>query len=250
VIRHRHRCDLLSDVDRGGRSGLPATEGHDAEGGRFLVVELLPRRGSGMKPGAGAFCQPREKAQQAPPAPTGDGDVSSPHLSLDLYRARALHSWWSPRGGCRDSAGPNGSLCDRRGGDSRDGSQHRPAELTKSPAPLVHAVTKVARRAFYEAYSWFVAAFRTVAEALKAGDRGAPFPAGSFPPGLTLRRRLASPAAFFESCQPDCRAIPSRAPGSRGRRCQPPRPPPTLLLGLTSALSFCILSKVCERLHL
>jgi hypothetical protein len=60
--------------------------------------------------------------------------------------------------------------------------QHRPAELAKSPAPLVHAVTKVVRRAFYEAYSWFVAAFRTAAEALKAGDRGAPFPAGSFPP--------------------------------------------------------------------
>ena len=33
-------------------------------------------------------------------------------------------------------------------------------------------------------YSWFVATFRTAAEKLKAGDRNAPFPAGSFPPAL------------------------------------------------------------------
>ncbi|HEV7507422.1 MAG TPA: transposase [Thermoanaerobaculia bacterium] len=62
--------------------------------------------------------------------------------------------------------------------------QHRPTELARSPAPLLHAVSKAARKAFYEAYSWFVAAFRTAAEALKAGDRSAPFPAGSFPPAL------------------------------------------------------------------
>jgi len=35
-----------------------------------------------------------------------------------------------------------------------------------------------------EAYSWFVSLFRTAAEKLKAGERNAPFPAGSFPPGL------------------------------------------------------------------
>jgi len=62
--------------------------------------------------------------------------------------------------------------------------QHRPAELAKSPAPLLHAFSKAARKAFYEAYSWFVAAFRVAAAMLKAGDRNAPFPAGSFPPGL------------------------------------------------------------------
>jgi REP-associated tyrosine transposase len=61
---------------------------------------------------------------------------------------------------------------------------HRPAKLAKSPAPLLHAFSKAARRAFYEAYSWFVSLFRTAAETLKAGDRSASFPAGSFPPGL------------------------------------------------------------------
>jgi hypothetical protein len=62
--------------------------------------------------------------------------------------------------------------------------QHRPASLARSPAPLVHAATKAARKAFYDAYAWFVAAFRQAAEKLRQGDRNAVFPAGSFPPAL------------------------------------------------------------------
>ena len=61
---------------------------------------------------------------------------------------------------------------------------YRPTKLASSPAPLLHAFSKAARRAFYEAFSWFVSLFREAAEKLKAGDRSAPFPAGSFPPGL------------------------------------------------------------------
>jgi hypothetical protein len=62
--------------------------------------------------------------------------------------------------------------------------QHRPASLACSPAPLVHAATKAARKAFYDAYAWFVAAFRQAAEKLRQGNRNAVFPAGSFPPAL------------------------------------------------------------------
>jgi REP element-mobilizing transposase RayT len=62
--------------------------------------------------------------------------------------------------------------------------RHRPAQLASSPAPLLHAFSKAARKAFYEAYSWFVSLFRDAAEKLKAGDRNAPFPSGCFPPGL------------------------------------------------------------------
>ncbi len=61
---------------------------------------------------------------------------------------------------------------------------HRPEKLARSPAPRVHAATQATRKAFYEAYSWFVAAFRDAAEKLRRGDRAAPFPAGSFPPAL------------------------------------------------------------------
>jgi hypothetical protein len=60
----------------------------------------------------------------------------------------------------------------------------RPRKIKKSPAPFVHAATKAARKAMWEAYGWFVAAFRNAADKLKAGDRSAAFPAGSFPPGL------------------------------------------------------------------
>jgi hypothetical protein len=62
--------------------------------------------------------------------------------------------------------------------------QHRPASLAHSPAPLVHAATKAVRKALYDAYAWFVAAFRDAAERLRQGDRDAPFPSGSFPPAL------------------------------------------------------------------
>lgn len=41
-----------------------------------------------------------------------------------------------------------------------------------------------ARKALWEAYGWFVAAFREAAEKLKVGDRDAAFPTRSFPPGL------------------------------------------------------------------
>jgi hypothetical protein len=60
----------------------------------------------------------------------------------------------------------------------------RPWKLKKSPAPFVHAATKAARKVIWEAYGLFVAAFREAADKLKAGDRNAPFPIGSFPPRL------------------------------------------------------------------
>ncbi|HYR27668.1 MAG TPA: hypothetical protein VEU30_04340 [Thermoanaerobaculia bacterium] len=60
----------------------------------------------------------------------------------------------------------------------------RPRKLKKSPAPFVHAATKAARKAMWEAYAWFVAAFREAADRLKTGDRNAAFPIGSFPSRL------------------------------------------------------------------
>jgi hypothetical protein len=62
--------------------------------------------------------------------------------------------------------------------------QHRPAKLAHSSAPFVHAATKAARKFFYEIYAEFVSAFRVATEALRRGERDAPFPPGSFPPAL------------------------------------------------------------------
>jgi len=59
-----------------------------------------------------------------------------------------------------------------------------PNRSKKSPAPLFHAATKVVHRELYEAYGWFVAAYREAAEKLRAGDRTVRFPLGSFPPAL------------------------------------------------------------------
>jgi len=61
---------------------------------------------------------------------------------------------------------------------------HRPAKIKRSPAPFVHAVTKAVRRELWEAYALIVAAYRTAADRLRAGDRGAVFPLGCFPPAL------------------------------------------------------------------
>ena len=61
---------------------------------------------------------------------------------------------------------------------------HRPEKLDRSPAPRFHTATRDAWRELREAYSAFVAAFRTAAAKLKAEDRASPFPIGSFPPAL------------------------------------------------------------------
>jgi hypothetical protein len=53
-------------------------------------------------------------------------------------------------------------------------------------------VTRAARRELQEAYKRFVSAFRDAAAKLKAGDRSARFPIGSFPPAMP----------FVESAQP------------------------------------------------
>ncbi|HEV7508979.1 MAG TPA: hypothetical protein VGS07_29150 [Thermoanaerobaculia bacterium] len=51
-----------------------------------------------------------------------------------------------------------------------------PPLLARSPAPLVHAATKAVRKAFYDAYAWFVAAFRDAAERLRLGTAPHPSP--------------------------------------------------------------------------
>jgi hypothetical protein len=47
----------------------------------------------------------------------------------------------------------------------------------------------------YKMYAIFVAAFREAAEQLKAGDRSAKFPEGSFPPGLPFVKAGLVPAS-------------------------------------------------------
>ena len=60
----------------------------------------------------------------------------------------------------------------------------RPRRSKRSPAPLFHAMSATVRHELWEAYVWFVATFREASDKLRAGDRNAVFPTGSFPPAL------------------------------------------------------------------
>ena len=55
-----------------------------------------------------------------------------------------------------------------------------------------HAFSQKVRQELYEAYAFFVSAFRLAADKLKAGDRTASFPTGSFPPHLPFVRALTA----------------------------------------------------------
>jgi hypothetical protein len=82
-------------------------------------------------------------------------------------------------------------------GAARIQAQHplaRPARSKRSPAPLVHAATRAARRAFLDAYRIFVGAYRQAAEKLRRGDLSARFPDFSFPPAQPFARPLADHA--------------------------------------------------------
>lgn len=60
----------------------------------------------------------------------------------------------------------------------------RPAQSERIPAPAFHAATRRARLRLVDAYRGFVAAFRSAADLLRSGVRGAQFPPDSFPPPL------------------------------------------------------------------
>jgi hypothetical protein len=69
----------------------------------------------------------------------------------------------------------------------QDPTDHPPTSV-RSPAPLVHAASKRARRELRIVYYSFVAAFRSAAERLKRGCRDVVFPEGCFPPPLPFCR--------------------------------------------------------------
>jgi hypothetical protein len=70
----------------------------------------------------------------------------------------------------------------------------RPEHPKKSPAPLFHAIKREVRKALWEAYAWFVAAFREAAEKLRAGDLPIPHRQLSTFPTLRFRGSCLSRA--------------------------------------------------------
>lgn len=106
------------------------------------------------------------------------------HLSPELYRKQVADLVESVEREAATALAASGRTPLGVAGVLRQSYETRPTHIKKSPAPLYHAATRAVRKAFWEAYAAFVAAFREASEQLQAGDRMARFPIGSFPPGL------------------------------------------------------------------
>jgi putative transposase len=106
------------------------------------------------------------------------------HLPADVWKARALSLVREIE---EEAAVHRSNTGSQPLGAAAILGQHphdRPKNPKRSPAPLFHAVSARVRRELWEAYRLFVAAYRQAAEKLRAGDRNAVFPLGSFPPPL------------------------------------------------------------------
>jgi REP element-mobilizing transposase RayT len=106
------------------------------------------------------------------------------HLAPDVYRQRVADLVEEIESEAAAELAKSGRVPLGIDGILRQSHEARPIRSKKSPAPLYHAATRAVRRAFWEAYAMFVAAFREASERWKSGDRLALFPLGSFPPGL------------------------------------------------------------------
>jgi hypothetical protein len=106
------------------------------------------------------------------------------HLSPEAYRQQVADLVEAIESEAATALAASGRVPLGIAGVLRQSPETRPAQSKRSPAPLYHAATRAVRKAFWEAYAMFVAAFREASERLRAGDRTARFPIGSFPPGL------------------------------------------------------------------
>lgn len=106
------------------------------------------------------------------------------HFPEEVWRGRALHLIYEIE---EETSAQRARTGSQPAGAAAILGRHpheRPKNPKRSPAPQFHALCAKVRRELWEAYSLFVAAFRQAAEKLRAGDRNAAFPAGSFPPAL------------------------------------------------------------------
>jgi hypothetical protein len=106
------------------------------------------------------------------------------HLAPEVYRQRVAALVEEIESEAAAELAKSGRVPLGVSGVLRQSHETRSIRGKKSPAPLYHAATRAVRKAFWEAYAMFVAGFREASERLRAGDRMARFPLGSFPPGL------------------------------------------------------------------
>jgi len=106
------------------------------------------------------------------------------HLSSEVWRGRAINLIQEIVEEAAAQRARTGSQPLGAAGILGRHPHERPKNPKRSPAPRFHAVSAGVRRELWEAYRLFVAAFRQAADKLRAGDRNAVFPPGSFPPAL------------------------------------------------------------------
>jgi hypothetical protein len=111
------------------------------------------------------------------------------HLSPEAYRQQVTDLVEAIESEAATGMAASGRVPLGVEGVLRQNPETRPVQSKRSPAPLYHAASRAVRKAFWEAYAIFVAAFWEASERLRAGDRMARFPIGSFPPGLPFFHR-------------------------------------------------------------
>jgi hypothetical protein len=156
-----------------------------------------PLYSAGTSPGwedsGGLVVRPHPGVSRAPPRgrlrllpvrdPRNSGARSASLLEAPDAGAAAetdRRSGVGDRGGSRRPQGAHRSPAPRPRGHPGSNPQSQPAKTKRSPAPAVHAATRAVRRELRNAYFSFVAACRSAAEKLRAGNRKQPFPRGCF----------------------------------------------------------------------
>jgi hypothetical protein len=202
VWSRRYQAIVISDEDEMQMARLRyclSPRGQGEPGGAGGGVAGRPLRGSAddRVSGGGDLVRPDPGIQRLPARKTLEKGESesrervylSPlpcwkHLSEEAYRARIAdlvreinESGAAAR--AESQIAPLGPA-----GVRAQNPETRPKKIKRSSAPFCHALRKKVRMALWEAYGYFVAAYREAAERLRAGDRTVEFPPGSFPPRL------------------------------------------------------------------
>jgi hypothetical protein len=95
------------------------------------------------------------------------------HLSPEAYRQMVVDLIEAIESEAAAALAASGRVPLGVAGVLRQSPETRPVQSKRSPAPLYHAATRAVRKAFWEAYATFVAAFREASERLRVGDRTA-----------------------------------------------------------------------------
>ena len=129
-------------------------------------------------------------APSACSAPRGEHDATGPaahnweHLTAEQYRHRIADlvrtieqdAEQKVRNGGREPLGADAMMAEN--------PRNAPAKPKRSPAPAFQHATRAARQELRDAYAEFMTEYREASAKLRAGDRMAIFPVGSFPPAL------------------------------------------------------------------